>query len=606
MRNRKPGWLAALVLYFGMGIGTVFAQAARIGLDGYFDDWQNLAPLHTDAAGDAGNDQLDLDQLWAANDGDYLFIRFSMRSDEISLQSGNDLTLYLDTDNNSNTGLKVAGLGAELAWRFGDRQGTFYSGGQSAVVYFSHVGFVAMPTVTSDQFEISFERDIVPSFGAKLFPAGTIRIALASNATNGDRLPDSGQSLTYTFDDSALPDLPVQTLQMSSSADFRLMSYNVERDALFDTDKKAAFTRMMQAADPQIIALQEVYQNSAEQTRALIAEMLPAPAGKSWSAARVESDLVLVSQFPIKKTFEIETRSSSDYNAAFLLDLRPDIDSDLLLLNAHLKCCSGDENDAKRQYEIDAISAFVREAKKPGGVLTLAENTPIILAGDMNLVGASENLRTLVAGEIVNTGTFGQSAAPDWDGSAYTDLAPRHVATPMYYTWAARPFTRNFAPSRIDFIFYTASVLTVEHGFALETTKMPADSLAAYGLQPEDSNRGVTSDHVPLLADFRLRITNSVADAPAGPVTSFRLQQNYPNPFNPQTRIAWTQPGPGFARLSILDVNGREVRVLISEKVDAGEHELIFDASGLASGVYFYRLSVDGVLHATRKMLYVR
>ncbi len=604
MRLRTTGWIVALWLF--AATAALRPQAARIGMDGYFDDWKNLSPLYTDPAGDAGADQIDLDRLWVANDENYLFLRFSMTSAEISLQSGNALYLYLDTDNNSNTGLKAAGLGAELVWQFGSRKGMFYSAGRSAEVYFSHVGFVAMPTVTSVDFEISLERNSIPAFGAALFPGSTLRLALVSTASSGDRMPDSGSTLSYTFDDNtALPELGVLSLQQSPSADFRLMSYNIERDALFDSDKKAAFTRIFRAADPQVIALQEVYQNTAEQTRNLIAGMLPPPAGKNWYAAKVESDLVLVSLFPIRKTFEIETRSSTDFNAAFLLDLRPQVDSDLLLINAHLKCCSGQQNDEKRQHEIDAITAFIREAKKPGGVLTLAENTPIIVAGDMNLVGASQNLRSLVNGEIINTNLFGASAAPDWDGSPFVDLAPRHVATPMYYTWAARAFTRNYAPSRIDFIFYIRSVLQVENSFALETTTMPADTLSAYGLQADDSNRGITSDHVALLADFRLPLSNSVAQSADKLPAGYVLLPNYPNPFNPQTVIRWTQPEAGDVELSVLDVTGTEVRTLVRQRMSAGEHKVIFDAEGLASGVYFYRLSVPGG-YLTRKMLFVR
>jgi ligand-binding sensor domain-containing protein len=70
------------------------------------------------------------------------------------------------------------------------------------------------------------------------------------------------------------------------------------------------------------------------------------------------------------------------------------------------------------------------------------------------------------------------------------------------------------------------------------------------------------------------------------------LHQNYPNPFNPGTRISYELPTSSHVRLSVYDVLGREVSVLVHERVEAGVHSVAFDASGLAGGVYFYRLQV--------------
>ena len=70
------------------------------------------------------------------------------------------------------------------------------------------------------------------------------------------------------------------------------------------------------------------------------------------------------------------------------------------------------------------------------------------------------------------------------------------------------------------------------------------------------------------------------------------LCQNYPNPFNPSTTIKYELPKSSEVRLSMYDVLGREVSVLVNEKRDAGVHEVKFDGANLASGVYFYRLQV--------------
>ncbi len=73
---------------------------------------------------------------------------------------------------------------------------------------------------------------------------------------------------------------------------------------------------------------------------------------------------------------------------------------------------------------------------------------------------------------------------------------------------------------------------------------------------------------------------------------AFALLQNYPNPFNPSTTIKYELPRASQVNLSVYDVLGRQVSVLVNERRNAGVHEVKFDASGLSSGMYFYRLQV--------------
>jgi len=83
------------------------------------------------------------------------------------------------------------------------------------------------------------------------------------------------------------------------------------------------------------------------------------------------------------------------------------------------------------------------------------------------------------------------------------------------------------------------------------------------------------------------------------------LQQNYPNPFNPSTTIKFELHRSSEVRLSVFNILGREVSVLVNEKRGAGVHEVRFDASGLSSGVYFYRLTAGDFVQA-RKVLLLR
>ena len=78
-------------------------------------------------------------------------------------------------------------------------------------------------------------------------------------------------------------------------------------------------------------------------------------------------------------------------------------------------------------------------------------------------------------------------------------------------------------------------------------------------------------------------------------VKSFKLNQNYPNPFNPVTRISFSLPMYAKVTVKVYDLLGREVRQLVNENMNAGSFMIDFNGSDLASGVYFVRLTADGI-----------
>jgi hypothetical protein len=86
--------------------------------------------------------------------------------------------------------------------------------------------------------------------------------------------------------------------------------------------------------------------------------------------------------------------------------------------------------------------------------------------------------------------------------------------------------------------------------------------------------------------------TTSAVNAASTTPNTFALAQNFPNPFNPTTTIRYTLPFEGNVSLTVFDVMGRRIADLATGRQIAGTHETRFIASGLASGTYFYRLSV--------------
>ncbi|MCX6164823.1 MAG: T9SS type A sorting domain-containing protein, partial [Ignavibacteriae bacterium] len=102
----------------------------------------------------------------------------------------------------------------------------------------------------------------------------------------------------------------------------------------------------------------------------------------------------------------------------------------------------------------------------------------------------------------------------------------------------------------------------------------------------------------------------------------FFLSQNYPNPFNPITKIKFniaprlSSPSPSntfglgssgdpLVTLKVYDILGKEVAILVNEKLKPGEYEVSFDGGSLSSGIYFYTLSTDN-FKETKKMLLIK
>ena len=98
---------------------------------------------------------------------------------------------------------------------------------------------------------------------------------------------------------------------------------------------------------------------------------------------------------------------------------------------------------------------------------------------------------------------------------------------------------------------------------------------------------------------------SQVVEVNWSPFTTYKLEQNYPNPFNPTTTIGFGIMEKENVRLSLLNILGEEIRVLLNEEREAGYHSIDFDGRDLPSGVYFYQLWTGSFIE-TRKMILLR
>lgn len=127
---------------------------------------------------------------------------------------------------------------------------------------------------------------------------------------------------------------------------------------------------------------------------------------------------------------------------------------------------------------------------------------------------------------------------------------------------------------------------------------------AGYILGGGDDGACVWSDYNGYNGYFAKQIVTTTGISTNNEIPSgFSLAQNYPNPFNPVTNIKFSIPNTGLVTLKVYDITGKEVAALVNQNMNAGSYTFDFDASHLATGAYFYRLSADGFTDVKKMML---
>jgi hypothetical protein len=121
-----------------------------------------------------------------------------------------------------------------------------------------------------------------------------------------------------------------------------------------------------------------------------------------------------------------------------------------------------------------------------------------------------------------------------------------------------------------------------------------------------DTSQENLSTLVPEFVVYTGSGTTDVKELVGGRIPGeYSLEQNYPNPFNPTSTISYALPKQSYVTLTVYNILGRVVQTLIDETQEAGLHERQLNASGFASGVYFYRLAAGSFVD-TKKMLVIK
>lgn len=469
-----------------------------------FDDWAGNVSAFSDKAGDGNpSRKIDFTAVKVSNDERFLYVYFDI-STEINLQENNSVSIFIDIDNNISTGIFKSGIGADMVYYFGPRSGKVYRTNGTYSIFHNDIRLVTAPTVTGSRFEIRILRQFVSDAG-QITMGPVIRLLMSDEDVAGDKAPDASGGYTYSFDENRKFNPVPFSIKKTSPELLRILSYNVLKDNIFLASTQASFNRIFKALEPDIIGFCEIYNRTSAQTAALIETFLPSANGKKWYNAEVNPDIRIISRYPILD------KKALDGNGAFLIDLGT---KKLVFIMAHLPCC---DNETDRQKEVDNIMSFVRSVRYGISSFQTPQNTPIVISGDMNLVGLRQQLQTFITGDIQNNATYGPDFTPDWDDSALEDAVPVTTNNSAAFTWYNE--LGLYSAGRLDFFLYTGSVLSIKNSFALWSPDLTSQQLASSGLQAGDIP--TASDHLPIVADFSITgLSTEVVTSDGGPVIS--------------------------------------------------------------------------------------
>jgi hypothetical protein len=223
--------------------------------------------------------------------------------------------------------------------------------------------------------------------------------------------------------------------------------------------------------------------------------------------------------------------------------------------------------------------------------VSLRNNVLVNMRDDSPYVSTAIGLNPLTAVSDYNdlcVGSFDSACVNRWDGVSYRSLAD-------WQSWGHDAHSVSEVP------LFRPPDLHIDTTFAsgLDGRGTPLTGIIT------DFDGVMRNESTPDIGADEFDIVVAVDGSHPTPPTAFRLGQNYPNPFNPSTIIHYQLSMDNYVSLVVYDLLGREVAVLVNEEKPAGSYSVTFDASGLSSGVYLYRLSA-GEFVRTRKMVLVR
>ncbi len=486
------------ILFFLLLPFILISQEDQIFIDGIFNDWNNINNYNDDV--ETIENGTDFTNISVTNDSDYLYIKFET-SGEIDLSDGDyNIELMIDTDNNNLTGYQPSfntNIGVEIGIMFNQKFIWYNTPEANLQLSLYDIGVYPAPTVTSNEFEIAIDLNAQYN-GVSLFQNSELKIQMR-DLDSEDNIPNNNSEIIYNINPISSNDTNIN-INKDYSQLIRLTAYNLWNDGFEDAERLPQLKSILQTLDSDIFAFSECWDTNEETVKNILDVVIPLENNNGWMVIKKENDdLIIASKYPIIEQWNNEENGIQNMQPC-LIDLPDDIYAkDLLIINSHMSCCS---KDSLRQIQADNFVNFILDAKSEGGVIDLVEGTPFVLCGDLNLVGFSQQITTLLTGEIINTDVFGSGGGMNWSNNNLKDQICFNTSSPLSYTWRdLTPSTGSYPYGRLDFIIFSDDVMSAQKSFSLDTQKMTQGQLNSNNLDNYDS---VASDHLAITTDFAI------------------------------------------------------------------------------------------------------
>ena len=390
-----------------------------------------------------------------------------------------------------------------------------------------------------------------------------------------------------------------------AQSSIRMMTYNLlQYDGI---ERNDYFRTVIDEIDPDLIVVQEIESQNAVDSfssSVLNDEFATIPFHDGYTTDNHIFYNPFIIQFLSATYIPTDLRDIAEYKIRI-----PRTDDTVYVYSAHLKAGNPDFGDDHQDLQRLAEVTILRDEH----LNFFPQSTKFIVSGDLNLYKSSEPAYEKLLAEEV--GNFGQSFDPidrsgNWhNSSSFSDIHSQSTRA----TDLGDGGSTGGMDDRFDFILVSASLVE----------KIVPGSYAAFGNDGNHLNKSINdgsnsavstevanalhlaSDHLPVVAEIDFAFTSDITDQIIGTPKRFKLEQNYPNPFNPTTIIKYELPTTLIVELSIFNLLGQEVAILISQKQRAGYHFVEWDAGGFSSGIYYYKF-IAGEYQQVMKMVIVK
>jgi endonuclease/exonuclease/phosphatase family metal-dependent hydrolase len=485
-------------------------------LDGDFAEWTRARRVVDDPA-DAPEAALDIRSIQGLDEAPWLFLALDLGREVTVQRLPGTLHLLVDADDESSTGEELHGMpgvdivlelspGGTAAGRGSGLSLTALGGDDAPAGVTSHaLGVTAAPTWSASRFELRMSR-----LGGSGFPALGGEVRLKAVYTEGGRVADETDVGSYRFrtePHAPPPGAPAHRLTRREDA-LRVVQWNVASRS-FDINRES-FARVLAVLAPDVVLLDEAPAGTTTESVGAFFDLRPLADLGEWRfevgrtggrqrtvvAAR-NRDVrpaetlqtvryppgafdTLATQVPesFRRLLETEQARGLSATGAWVAVEGTDV----LFVPVDLQSAgwAGSPQDLLRDLQARTLRNRVDEERR-------VYEGPVVIGGDLNLVGSRKPLSTLVQGL-------------DTDGSDLRPVDAVRLGEGTLATW--RNPEAPFAPGRLDFLLVPAGAVEVVDAFVFTTEDLSPDALRSLGLEVTDSR---VSDHLPVVADLRLR-----------------------------------------------------------------------------------------------------